>query len=668
MAQYCTPEANCTVGDGFELVEINTFSNASTCESDMGVPGYGDFTDLTGLFISPGVPVPVSFSSGFGNQFASIWIDLDNSETFDADELVLADVELTTAGEVYSAEFTLDGATPQGSYRLRAQAAYFSNSSEDPCVQPVYGETEDYTVLITEPPSCFSVLGIQVVNELPNSLEVEWDNGGNAEAWDIEYGLEGFTPTGTPSPGFDDVMLPIVIPGLAPATTYDIYVRGDCGMDNTDVSFWSSSVEGTTACATITPSYAEDFEDIELNCWEEATGGSPLTTYETLGDATWITDQDGDGSGQLYGMEFFDNTHNEWLISPIFDLSAGEYTVEFDISMYQGFILTQGSLGSDDLFGFLISEDNGASWTVLEEWDSGTNALLSGEHRAYELSDYDSPTTRFAFWGFGGTVSDFNFMTLGIDDFYIGPSGESASIIAVSTIEVNCFDPNSGAVYLDLLGGVGPYLYSWNSGQATEDLINVPAGDYVITVTDGQGGTFISDTITVGSESTMVVDAAITNESIDGAADGAIDITVTGGNPPYSYQWNNGVTQEDLSDIIDALWCVNVTDADFCVTTACFLVETDPLSVESYESVVAFMAYPNPTQGDLELLIQLDSPQDVIFRLLDLQGRVCIMDNQTGLLDYRGVMDMGNLSKGVYILDVRTVEGAPLRTVQVVRQ
>ena len=50
-AQYCMPTTNCNAGDGIREFGIAGFFNASACEMDDGVAGYGDFTDLTGLEI-----------------------------------------------------------------------------------------------------------------------------------------------------------------------------------------------------------------------------------------------------------------------------------------------------------------------------------------------------------------------------------------------------------------------------------------------------------------------------------------------------------------------------------------------------------------------------------------------------------------------------------------
>ena len=49
-----------------------------------------------------------------------------------------------------------------------------------------------------------------------------------------------------------------------------------------------------------------------------------------------------------------------------------------------------------------------------------------------------------------------------------------------------------------------------------------------------------------------------------GATDGYIDITVSGGTPPYTYSWSNGDTNEDLNDIDAGTYTLTVTDDNGC--------------------------------------------------------------------------------------------------------
>ncbi|NOX46812.1 MAG: T9SS type A sorting domain-containing protein [Chlorobi bacterium] len=59
------------------------------------------------------------------------------------------------------------------------------------------------------------------------SADLGWTENGTATSWDIELGLTGFTPTGTPTQA--GVTNPYTYGSLTMGTTYDWYVRADCG-------------------------------------------------------------------------------------------------------------------------------------------------------------------------------------------------------------------------------------------------------------------------------------------------------------------------------------------------------------------------------------------------------------------------------------------------------
>jgi hypothetical protein len=48
--------------------------------------------------------------------------------------------------------------------------------------------------------------------------------------------------------------------------------------------------------------------------------------------------------------------------------------------------------------------------------------------------------------------------------------------------DVTCAGGNNGFVNLSVDGGVGPYKYKWSNGTSNEDLFNLSAGTYTVTL------------------------------------------------------------------------------------------------------------------------------------------------------------------------------------------
>ncbi len=85
----------------------------------------------------------------------------------------------------------------------------------------------DATVSCAPCPTC-SDPSTLTANIQFNSADLGWNENGTATQWDIELGVTGFAHTGTPIQN-NVTSNPYTYTGLASSTTYDYYVRADCG-------------------------------------------------------------------------------------------------------------------------------------------------------------------------------------------------------------------------------------------------------------------------------------------------------------------------------------------------------------------------------------------------------------------------------------------------------
>jgi hypothetical protein len=672
-AQYCTPTSNCSFGDGVVEFGLGPFYNASACGSDQGVAGYSDWTALTGLDLGQGVSYDGQFRSDFANQYYSIWIDSDNSDSFESSELVLTDLAVGTT--LVYASITIPASIPLGSYRMRVQSAYAENSSPDPCYMPFYGETEDYTLNVIEPPSCIHVSGISLNALSATTATISWTDAGTGSAWDIEYGPSGFTPTGMPSPGFDDITNPAFIDGLSPVSNYDVYIRADCGMDNvSDVSSWTSPFSFITACGAIIPSYYNNYADGLGACWElfglgtlaDGPQDGGFTNWFNSGFANFPNIYEGSQGITMYGVN-----NNQWMVSPDFDLSSnGPFQVEFDMAIAAAYTQNAITLGSDDEVHFLISADFGATWNTIQYWDSSIEANPTGGHFVHSLDFYDGLIVRFAYFTTTGTVNNgfqFDYQVF-LDNFRVQDEGSPLVVSVDMIIEPDCFffgNPLAD-ILISVSGGMTPYSFMWTGGSMNEDLVDAEAGIYTLEVTDGSGSTYTSDPIDVPGTPVLTVSAIVTNESFNNWNDGSIDITeVFGGQPPYTYSWNNAATTQDITNLINALWCVDITDNNGCTTDTCFTVEQGaPSSINEFAQEIGLRVFPNPSlDGIVYVQAEMTNNEKWELQVLDPQGRVIAQQNVFSSPVLKTQVDLTEEASGLYMVRlIRTSDGGSAST------
>ncbi|MBT1698785.1 OmpA family protein [Fulvivirgaceae bacterium PWU4] len=144
------------------------------------------------------------------------------------------------------------------------------------------------------------------------------------------------------------------------------------------------------------------------------------------------------------------------------------------------------------------------------------------------------------------------------------PSPLTAKLDNLKTLA--CFNDNSGAAGVTVTGGMAPYKFAWSSGQSTEDLKGVPAGNYTLTVTDNAGCV-----VTLQADITQPQQFAAKVTDVDhikckGESQGAIQLEVTGGVTPYNYYWSNGVRTKDITKARAGQYTVKVADANGCIS------------------------------------------------------------------------------------------------------
>lgn len=153
----------------------------------------------------------------------------------------------------------------------------------------------------------------------------------------------------------------------------------------------------------------------------------------------------------------------------------------------------------------------------------------------------------------------------------------SAALSATtSATNVSCNGGSNGQISLSVSGGTTPYSYAWTassggvvpSGQSgNQNLTGLVAGTYNVTVTDSKSCTYSPTAVTITQPNLLSLSTTQINVGCNGAANGSIDLTVSGGTTAYSYSWSNGATTQDLSGLSIGTYSVTVNDAKGCTAT-----------------------------------------------------------------------------------------------------
>jgi uncharacterized protein affecting Mg2+/Co2+ transport len=182
------------------------------------------------------------------------------------------------------------------------------------------------------------------------------------------------------------------------------------------------------------------------------------------------------------------------------------------------------------------------------------------------------------------TVTDNDGCTIE-DNFTIAEP--PALSLGISTLAASCFGAATGSVDLTVSGGTPVITYLWSNGSTNEDLANVLAGTYTVTVTDANLCTATTSAI-VTQPTALNLSTSVTNVACNGGSTGAIDLTVSGGTAGYTYSWSNGASTQDLSGVAAGTYTVTVTDANLCTaTTSATITQPSALNLSTSVTNVA---------------------------------------------------------------------------------
>ncbi len=278
--------------------------------------------------------------------------------------------------------------------------------------------------------------------------------------------------------------------------------------------------------------------------WTRTSGGTPSSGTGPNGAA--------DGTYYMY-MEVSSPNYpnlNAYFEGPCFDLtSASDADISFQYHM----------LGAPGTLRLQVSTDNGASWSA-NVWTISGNQGSSWATANVDLSAYAGSIIKLRFHGTSGTTWQGDIC---VDDIHVTTAGAAPLVASIqNSSNVSCNGGNNGSATASATGGTPPYAYSWSSGASSATASGLTAGSYIVTVTDAASGSATAQ-VTI-TQPTAIASSASAIDALCNGGNGSVNLTVSGGTAPYSFNWSNGASSEDLASVAAGSYTVTITDANGC--------------------------------------------------------------------------------------------------------
>lgn len=387
---YCLPSINNVDGNGFTNITYGTGENI--VNNDVPKTTYADYTNLVGA-VQAGVEATVTITNSTGYDYGTIiWVDLDNSLSFEDSEIVFA-YNIPNQTTPYAATFIIPATQTVGDYVMRIGAAdssfdsYVKGQTTTPpsaCFSTNWGTCQDYTLRVLEKPSCLT----------PTALNVTTDGATAIATWSGEATSYNIDINGTVT---NNINIPYEFP-VALSTDYAVKVQANCS--GSETSDWSNVFNFTTPpCVgghlieyTLNDQYNDSWNGASISIMEGCTLLTTLTLADGQGPLNGSLTLCGDYYQFIWNSGDYDNecsfTFTEGgtiLFTKPSPLSDGQvlYTIGTPSSCAVPSDLTHGTPDVDEVELSWTENGTATSWQICVNGDE-TN-LVTANTNPYTL-------------------------------------------------------------------------------------------------------------------------------------------------------------------------------------------------------------------------------------------------------------------------------------------
>ncbi len=185
-------------------------------------------------------------------------------------------------------------------------------------------------------------------------------------------------------------------------------------------------------------------------------------------------------------------------------------------------------------------------------------------------------------WSNGSSAEDVHNLAAGPHEVVVTDangciSTESFTITEPEPVNISftntasdCGNDN-GTSTVNVNGNSGPYLFSWQDGSSNSTKTNLGPGVYPVNVIDANGCLFSATTTISETNAPLIILDSLTQDGCGGSL-ASVYINPVGGQQPYQFNWSDGSTNEDLTNVQSGTYFVEVTGNNGCTSVGSYAV------------------------------------------------------------------------------------------------
>jgi hypothetical protein len=209
--------------------------------------------------------------------------------------------------------------------------------------------------------------------------------------------------------------------------------------------------------------------------------------------------------------------------------------------------------------------------------------------------------------------------------------------------------------------GPSPISYFWSTGETTRTINVTSAGLYAVTATSSDGCNATDNLLITEVPSPT---AAFSAPSTAPLFSPVSFVESSSGSPTITYEWDFGdgttSTLPSPTHVFLAMLtynvCLTVQDGECRHTTCQDIVIGAPIGVGDGVFADGVKVYPNPSNGEFAVGLDLSAMVDVDMALLDVTGRA-LLQEQWQRVQFAERRMAVSLPKGIYYLRLTTAQG-----------